>query len=94
MSTESDKTRPDILVGPSREKYWTELDDAGKVERLHTVVKELQRQLERVGKTANDAHRVAESHEHSQTGEVMMPVDSFNRGESTEAARRRDEKWF
>lgn len=83
-----------LLSGPCREKYWSELDDAGKIARLHEVVKRLERQVASLTKTANDAHRIAESHEHGATGVVMMPVDSFNRNEGAEVGRQRDPKWF
>ena len=83
-----------FLSGPCREKYWTELDDAGKIARLHEVVKDLQRQLIRVTKTANDAERVSQDHEHGGNGKVLMPVGAFNRDACNEVGRRRDEKWF
>ncbi len=83
-----------LLSGPCREKYWEELDDAGKIQRLRQVVKDLQSQLARTTKTANDAECVSQDHEHGKDGKVLMPVGAFNRAKDECATRRRDEKWF
>lgn len=83
-----------LISGPCREKYWDELDDAGKIQRLRQIVKELQCQLLRTTKTANDAERVSQDHEHGKDGKVLMPVNAFNREQCAESPRRRDEKYF
>ena len=77
-----------------REKYWEELDDAGKIARLRQIVKQLEHRVESLSKTASDAGIVARDHQHSADGTVLMPVDSFNRNGSAEVGRRRDEKYF
>lgn len=82
-----------LINGPCREKYWTELDDTGKIERLREVVKQLERKLQATAKTASDAHCIATGHEHGGKGDVLMPPDAFNR-EQSEQCRKRDEKWF
>lgn len=81
--------------GPMREKYWTELNDAGKIERLHEVVKRLMRQHEQTAKTASDAKVIAEDHQHASDGTALMPVNAFNRDKcGAELENRRDEKYF
>ncbi len=91
----SDQPASSQVCQPMREKYWAELDDAGKIERLHEVVKRLMRQHEQTAKTASDARIIAEAHQHASDGTALMPVDSFNRDrQGAELGSRRDEKYF
>lgn len=85
---------PGVLSGACREKYWKELNDAEKIERIHMVVKELINQLNRTAKVAGDAHRIAEDHKHGPHGEPMMPIGAFNRTGGEESMRRRDNEYF
>lgn len=75
-----------------REKYWEELDDAGKIARLRDVVKRLERQVTNMSATASRASEVAKNHQHAPSGEVLVPANDRNCG--NEVGGRRDEKWF
>lgn len=52
------------------------------------------RRVDELSRTANDAHRIAEDHEHGGNGKVLMPVGAFNREQGNLVGSRRDEKYF
>jgi hypothetical protein len=91
MSEQSAESR---TLMPCREKYWAELADAEKIERLRQIIKQLEYRLRDTAKTANDAHRIAEDHQHGSRGKVLMPINAFNREVGGQVGAIRDEKYF
>ena len=72
----SEAAGPGILGGSCREKYWSELTDAEKIERLHQVVKQLMGDVKRTSRVADAARRTSEAHQHATSGEVLVPARS------------------
>lgn len=93
----NDKPPSEVLspprLGAAREKYWKELTDAEKIERLHMVVKQLMNRADAAQIVADDAHRIAEDHQHAASGVVMVPANLSNRRVS-ESPRRTDNEYF
>ena len=78
---------------PQREKYWSELDGAQRVERLRAVVRRLMSQLDDARATISKLKRASECHEHSATtGLPVMPVKPANELQNEASAPRRVEK--
>ncbi len=53
-----------------REKYWSELDDKEKIERLRQIVKQHQNELRRLSASVE----VLMNHEHGKSGQILSPV--------------------
>lgn len=75
---------------PSREKYWDELNDQQKVDRMRQEVKSMQRQLTStvvmMEKLMNHQHSIA-------NGEILTSLQTRN--DQPEGYRRyRDDKYF
>ena len=58
----------------AREKYWSELDQAQKVERTRGVVKRLLQDNRELRQTVSELVRVVSHHEHGVLGTTMTPV--------------------
>lgn len=91
-------TQPDcanaIPPQATREKYWEELDDAGKIARLRQVVKNLESQIVGLSNAAYKALSIAKDHQHAaSTGDVLIPARPSSDGAEL-SGRRRDDKWF
>ena len=75
----------------SREKYWEELDDSGKIERLREVIKQQSRSLENATKIVEKLR----NHSHSESGRIMVfAFREYGEEESLVGYRGRDPQWF
>lgn len=75
------------MDAPRREKYWRELTDAEKIERMRGMVLDLQRSLQM-------AHRMLAQfgrHQHSPVGEMLVEYDRYGSDCVGEGPRRRDD---
>lgn len=72
-----------------RDKYWAELTDAEKIERMHTQVKMLMRQVESMGGIVANLR----DHRHGSDGGLLVPMSNRN-SMSESAGYRRGEEWF
>ena len=72
---------------PMREKYWAELSDSEKIERMRYVVKSIKKRTERL---STDTHKL-KCHLHLD-GNLVVPFEDGNSGE--EPATRRGDEWF
>ena len=64
---------PEGILGTSREKYWSELDDASKIERLREYAQRVDRLTERIG----DLEDQLKNHKHLD-GELVVPMRRLN----------------
>lgn len=78
------------IEGPQREKHWEELDDHGKIERLHQVIKQQQTLIQRM---AGYLDKLI-THQHVDD-KMVQPIEHPN-SESYGGFhhRSRDDKWF
>lgn len=53
-----------------RDKYWSECDDAMKIERMRSQVKRLQQEVAMLNKVA----RYLQGHSHTPDGSVVIPL--------------------
>lgn len=60
---------PDSTLLAKREKYWSELDDTGKIERLREYAHRVESLTERIDKLENKF----QNHKHVD-GEIVLPV--------------------
>ncbi len=67
-----------------RDKYWSELDDAGKIERMHGVVLSLRSQLDQ---SQQELHSLRQ-HQHAADGALMVPLQEFGYGSSIGSSNR------
>ena len=63
----------------AREKYWSELDADGKVERMRRRVKSLQRQVEELQSIV----RAMKEHSHTSQGIIVVPLHKRMQDESS-----------
>ena len=79
------------MNAPGREKYWVELDDAGKIERLRNVIKEHERAISKI---ADVLDRLI-SHEHLN-GRIVHPIELANQESYGKLyyKRSRSDEWF
>ena len=61
------------ILGAGREKYWSELDDAGKIERLREYAQRVESFTERIG----DLEYQLKNHKHLD-GELVVPMGRSN----------------
>lgn len=73
--------------GPMREKFWRELIDAEKIERMHKVVLDLQCRLQ----AREHELRMLLRHQHSPGGELTVPVDHADRFQDRPVGWRRQD---
>lgn len=65
-----------------RERYWSEIDQEERVERLRKEVKSLMRQLKVAQAAVHKLARLAEGHIHATlTGKSCMPADASPGGQ-------------
>ena len=85
------KEQPEKMNAPSREKYWNELDDAGKIERLRNIIKN---QETAISKIADVLDRLI-SHEHLN-GRIVHPIELANQESYGKLyyKRSRSDEWF
>jgi len=57
-----------ITLQPTEEKYWNELKDSEKIERMRLVVKELNREIKEVKAGIRELYR----HNHNKDGEPVI----------------------
>jgi len=85
MSTQAEKR-------PQREKYWEELNDKEKTERMHLVVKQLMRQVEEL----IDTNRKLMNHIHTPDGKMAVPFGNYGGNPLGSGAYYKSDrdKWF
>jgi len=71
LSKEVKKIMGKGIMGTSREKYWSELDDSGKIERLREYVQRVESLIERIG----ELEYKFQNHKHVD-GEIVLPIRS------------------
>lgn len=80
----------DLQCVPQREKYWSELDDAGRTERLRIVVRQIMRQMDSSKASIRRLKDAIEVHEHSvYSGKPVLHVETYDRSQCDEARPRR-----
>jgi hypothetical protein len=67
----------ELIGGCCREKYWKELSDTEKIERLRTVLKRKESSIEALDKIVGNLIRLFEEHIHLD-GKRVMPINSRN----------------
>lgn len=59
---------------PMRDKYWSELDDSGKIERMRSVIKDQKREIQRLLASVDALLK----HRHdAQTGKMTLPFPEY-----------------
>ena len=83
---------PGILTtGVSREKYWKELDQEQKIERARTVVRQMERRLERLISLCENLSNKFDAHQHSEQGNILFR-DRLGNAPETELRRHISDK--
>lgn len=72
----------------SREFNWDELDDKGKIKRMHSVIKRLSKEIN----CLNDTIDKLKIHEHIQR-EIVIPI-SYNIYNSRQIIKNPGDDWF
>lgn len=76
---------------PCREKYWDELTDTQKIERMRSIVKSMQYQLQTAVATIDKLT----NHQHNmQNGEIVVPLKDNRYGAEESPRRFKDDKYF
>jgi len=76
---------------PKREKYWDELDDAGKIERLRQIIKGQENVISKMAAFLDQLI----SHEHLN-GRIVCPIEHPNQESYGKLyyKRSRSDEWF
>jgi len=61
-------------TGPAREKYWSELTDSAKIERMREIVKTQKRKMDEL-RTSIDA--LLKHGHNNQTGKMTLPFPEY-----------------
>lgn len=87
-----------MSLGPSRQKFWSEINDQEKLQRSREVIKQLQLQVANLVATVTRLQGIVERHQHGVAGEVLVPAQSRESGAMLSEARARsgsgDECYF
>jgi hypothetical protein len=70
-----------LIDGPTREKYWSEITDAEKVERMRGVVKRLERRNEELHDLLRKVLPLVTGHAHGADGKPVMNADHVLRAD-------------
>jgi len=66
-------------IAASREKYWDELDDSEKIERMRDEVKKLRRSLASTNRRLSSLMR----HSHDTSGGIVVPIETYDAYDAT-----------
>lgn len=79
------------LSKPSRRLAWSEITDAQKIERMHDIVKQEGRELDRL---REELYKLR-YHQHKENGDMLIPYSHSNsRGEIESMASPEAGPWF
>lgn len=67
-------------------KPWNECTVDERLEKLRYTLRDVQRSLSYIARSANQAHELAEQHQHAANGDVMKPARNRNYGGEVQAA--------
>jgi len=74
-----------------REKFWSELTDSEKIERMHGVIKSYQSELSRIQKVLGELAK----HKHNDNGKPVAEKDiSYYAGECEQTFSNKNEVYF
>ncbi len=59
---------------PERQKYWSELDDKEKIERMRIEIKHLGREIDSINGKLNTCYAPLLDHQHGESGAIMVPL--------------------
>ncbi len=75
---------------PSREKYWSELNDSEKMERMRSIIHSLQYSIERVEKENYRLRKHFYKHQHDQVTQIVLgALDAYDNGDCSLTPRGR-----